>query len=385
MTSLGDWIRSTLPLQPAVLDHAVEQAQREALAARVSEDAWCERLQRDPVEVQRLLEIVVPPETWLFRHGAAFECVREHLRSVGSRPVRILSLACAGGAEAFSLASTALDAGRTSRTCEIVAVDWNPENLRRAATGTCAPLAQRGPLPSWATRHFVADKTGWIRLVPEGLQMIRWMQADITREGLPLDCDVVFCRNVAIYLDESARLRLAGNLAACTRPDGLLCIGHADPARIWSGAFRPLPVSGAFAYQRAGVAPDAPARTAVPVRLTSPAVAALPASASPALPSVVQAQELADAGALERAIEMLQRILQANPVDAVAWHLLGSARLAQGSRSEAESCFRKVVYLEPEHAVALLQLSMFAEERGDLAAAERMRARAMRGMRGEAE
>jgi chemotaxis protein methyltransferase WspC len=100
-------------------------------------------------------------------------------------------------------------------------------------------------------------------------------------------------------------------------------------------------------------------------------------------PSILKAQALADAGAPGEAIKMLDQLMQTSAVDAEAWQLLGSAYLARGARQEAEVCFRKVVYLQPEHAQALLQLSVFAEEREDRAAAERMRARAASALKGE--
>ena len=383
MSGLADWLRDTLPLQPVVLGHAIEQARRNANSARLSESALLQTLQSDPRALERLIAEVVPPETWLFRHAAAFECVREHLRSVRSGTARMLSLGCATGAEAFSLAASAREAGHDASSCEIVAVDWNEENLKRAAEGTCPPLAQRGPLPAWATRHFETDRRGCLRPVREALAMIRWVHDDITGDRMPRDCDIVFCRNVAIYLGESARDRLARNLAACTHAHGLLCLGHADPPRLWAGSFRPRSVPGAFAYERLDASalrasPATPETTRVPVTTF-----ASPSPQPPARPSILKAQELADAGAPNEAIEILDQLVRTSAVDADAWQLLGSAQLARGARHEAEVCFRKVVYLQPDHALALLQLSVFAEERGDREGAERMRARAARALKGE--
>lgn len=383
MTSLEAWIRATLPLHPSVLAHAVQQARGAAVAARMSEHAWTERLQSDPMELERLVATVVPPETWLFRHAPAFECVREHLRAVGSRRVRILSLGCATGAEAFSLAATALACGHGAGSCEIVAVDWCPAHLARAAEGVIPPLAQRGPLPAWAMRHFHADRHGSLRLSPEGMALIRWVRDDITSDRMSPDCDVVFCRNVAIYLDDDARDRLARNLAACTRENGLLCVGHADPPRMTSDAFRVRSVPGAFAYERVGSRSCAE-RTPAPRAFNAPATVPAPMGpVAPTEPSLSRAQALADAGALSEASAMLQRIVSTHSVDPPAWHLRGAVHLARGERAEAEACFRKVVYLQPDHALALLQLSVFADDRGDGIGAERLRARAARALKGE--
>lgn len=384
MNALESWLRSKLPLQQNVLQHAIDQARRLANAARVSESTFLETLQDDPSVLEQVLAVAVPAETWLFRHLPAFDCARSQLRSVGPRKARILSLGCATGAEAFSLAASAREAGRDALTCEIVAVDWNQENLRRAATGTCPPLAQRGAIPAWAARHFQTDSNGSLQLVPEAMAMIRWVHDDITGERMPLDCDIVFCRNVAIYLDEISRDRLARNLATSTQMGGLLCLGHADPPRLWSDAFRPIAVAGAFALERFDPLHEQPQAAPSRTRLGPIATPTAVAPMAPAVPSLTRAQEFADAGDLDQAIGILERIVQSDPIDVEAWQLLGSAHLARGASVEAEACFRKVVYLHPDHALALLQLSMFAEERGDGTASARMRARAAHVLRGDA-
>ena len=68
MNQLEHWIREQLPLDPAVSVQAVREAQRRANELRLTEAAMVDRLQRDRSEVDRLLTVVVPPETWLFRH-----------------------------------------------------------------------------------------------------------------------------------------------------------------------------------------------------------------------------------------------------------------------------------------------------------------------------
>ena len=121
MNQLEHWIREQLPLDPAVSVQAVREAQRRATELRLSEAAMVERLQRDRSEVDRLLTVVVPPETWLFRHEPAFEAVRAWLTAHAGRRVQMVSLGCARGAEPLSLAATAASVGRTALDTEIMA------------------------------------------------------------------------------------------------------------------------------------------------------------------------------------------------------------------------------------------------------------------------
>lgn len=391
MSGLEGWIRSHLPLERVALDQAVAEARRLARAAGLDETRWLERLITDTDLLERLRSAVVPPESWLFRHLPAFDAVREHLAGHRGTPRRILSLGCARGAEPFSLAATAHAAGLTPDRCEIVAVDWSHENLRHAETGTCLPLAQRGPIPEWARSCFEPGRDGAIQLRAELLRMIRWVHADIAADPMPQDCDVVFCRNAAIYLSEPARLCLARTLRSSVRAGGMLCLGHADPTVLWKEAFRPLSVPGAFAFERSdaqeAAMPDVAAPTfmqGVPMPATVPATRAFEPRLAPTVPSdpsLERARMLADAGSLDAAAHEAERLLAAAPIDPAAWHLMATIRLAQRQDADAEACFRKVVYLKPDDVLSLLQLSALAERRGDMASSDRYRLRVARAMK----
>ncbi len=63
----------------------------------------------------QLIELVVVPESWLFRDPQAFDAAVELVqRAPGARPsapLRILSIPCAGGEEPYSMAMALRDAG----------------------------------------------------------------------------------------------------------------------------------------------------------------------------------------------------------------------------------------------------------------------------------
>lgn len=393
MSDCERWLRETLPLEPAVLGQAVHEARRRAAELGVDETTMAARLRDDRLETERLLQLVVPPETWLFRHAAAFELLRDALGARAGARVRVLSLGCARGAEPFSVAAAAASLGRTAADTEIVGVDWCSDNLREAAENACAPLAQRAPLPGWAARWFAPDGYGALRLHATPAAMLRWMHADILRDELPGPAEVVLCRNVAIYLDEPGRARLARRLERLVASDGLLLVGHADPPAIWNGAFEGTGPAAAFAFRprtvggsRATRSPDpapprrtpAAAPSVAPVARESVAFAATPEPSA----SLARARELADEGRLDDSAHMLDRLLASEPMCADGWSILGAVRLAQQRAYDAEACFRKVVYLQPMHALSLLQLSALAGARGDQASADRLRLRAARAASG---
>ena len=70
--------------------------------------------------------------------------------------------------------------------------------------------------------------------------------------------------------------------------------------------------------------------------------------------------------------------LREKGLTAPAYCLMGMIYQAAGDRGRAEDCFRKAVYLDPNHDEALLALALLAEHRGDQKAAAGFRRRAER-------
>ena len=80
----------------------------------------------DEAELRELVELVVVPESWLFRDPQAFAAavgfVRQRLAD-GAKLVRILSVPCAGGEEPYSMAMALCDSGVSPQSFVIDAID----------------------------------------------------------------------------------------------------------------------------------------------------------------------------------------------------------------------------------------------------------------------
>src|SRR5579871_1305756 len=79
------------------------------------EEYW-RKLQDSAEELQALIEEVVVPETWFFRHPESFDALariaaRDWLSANKTDGLRILSLPCATGEEPYSIVITLLEAG----------------------------------------------------------------------------------------------------------------------------------------------------------------------------------------------------------------------------------------------------------------------------------
>jgi chemotaxis protein methyltransferase CheR len=64
------------------------------------------------------------------------------------------------------------------------------------------------------------------------------------------DFDIVFCRNVLIYFDDSSRRSAAENLYECLRPGGYICLGHSETMSRISPLFEIVRFPDAIVYQK---------------------------------------------------------------------------------------------------------------------------------------
>jgi chemotaxis protein methyltransferase WspC len=382
------------------------------------------RLGQSELELQELIEEVVVPESWFFRDERPFHWLREYARerwlNDRSRPaLRALSLPCAGGEEPYSIALTLLDLGLPARRFRIDAVDVSLARLTIARRAVYSANAFRGPDQSYRERSFHKRPDGY-ELDPQVRETVRFIQASVLDprllEGSP-PYDLLFCRNLLIYLGASARACLLAVIDRLLAIDGVLVIGHADRLDRTSAqpSFTPVGDPGCFAYQRAirdsvrvGVDQARPQLLSPPpmpglgasIDVSGGRLAAAPvdpqidgsARAVPSLPLGVdpppsllnRAAELANVGRLDEAVAACERHLQQKSPTAPAYYLLGMIHQAAGDRSRAEDCFKKTLYLDPTHDEALLALALLSERRGDLEAAAGYRRRAERIARSRA-
>jgi chemotaxis protein methyltransferase WspC len=362
------------------------------------------RLSQSELELQELIEEVVVPESWFFRDERPFQWLREYVRQRWLKdplrpPLRVLSMPCAGGEEPYSIAVTLLDLGLPARRFRIDAVDVSLGRLAIARRAVYSANAFRGPDLSYRACSFREHPQGY-ELEANVRATVRFIQASVLDphllEGTP-PYDVLFCRNLLIYLGASARVHVLAAIDRLLAPDGVLFIGHADRLDR-AGAeptFTAVGDPGCFAYQRGArvsvgvdqVRPQIePAPPPMSSAIASSGVSADSARAVEPVPLPVvsplslldRAAELANLGRFDEAIAACERHLQQKSPSASAYYLLGMICQAAGDRSRAEDCFKKAVYLDPRHDEALLALALLAERRGDHEAAAGFRRRAER-------
>ena len=387
-----------LDLSEADIDRAV--ARRMAESGQSDAAAYQAGISRD--EMRALVELLVVPESWMFRDADAFAAavsvVQRRLAAAPRRPVRILSVPCAGGEEPYSMAMALRDAGVAPGLFRIEAFDLSEVALGRARRGLYTRNAFRGGDLAFRERYF--RKVGNDYQISDDMRaLVRFSQGNLLVSDLAAGgrYDVVFCRNLLIYFDEPTAAAAIARLHALLNDDGMLFAGYAEVPAYCRNGFSSARVANAFALQKtvAAPAPETPVR-ATPLRAArprpAPARATTPAPVKPVPPRpraaalvrpdagaiLAQARRQADQGDHAAAAEACKRVLETAPDSADAYFILGLTSECGRDLPAAEGHWRRCVYLKPDHYEALCHLALLAGERGDTAQSEALRQRAAR-------
>ena len=239
--------------------------------------ARLDQLPPDDPEWQALVECLTVHETYLMRNPAQMALIAAQLpallkRSAGAgrRRLRLWSVGCATGEEAYSLAVLALEAlvaaGEAEETpqgiacrapwqIEVVGADISESALVAARRGVYAtgPLSSFRSLAPELLRFFPPGPVAQTRQVREDIRAtVRFERFNLVRDPPPGEgYDLVACRNVLIYLSTGARVRALDTLRRAVRPGGYLLLGATDDLSD-SRAFETVWGEGAVIYRCRG-------------------------------------------------------------------------------------------------------------------------------------
>lgn len=347
-----------------------------------SESAFC-----------KLTELLVIPETWFFRMQEQFDDLLRFARACASRPIRVLSLPCSTGEEVYSILMVLSDAGFSQEEVEVTGWDISESAVRFAKRGQYSSRALRGqaPQPRWMQLQ-EADR---LQMHP-GLRARARFEVRNALRLTPLSeprFDVIFCRNLLIYLKPDARTALLRDLRNMLAPQGLFLAGLAEFIPAMAPGFKHWPHGTPLSFvqsnavklevpdraaalaelqaTRADFAKSIPIIPAVsPVKKHAAIVAKASAEASQiqrASAAMAQAQTLANSGDLVGAQSAIGHALRADPNAHEAHFLAGILALASDDLAAADTAFLRTQYLQPDHLAALEHRAAIAKrlERSD--------------------
>ncbi|MCF6289400.1 MAG: hypothetical protein L3J03_00125 [Desulfobacterales bacterium] len=392
----------------ATLDRAIER--RINALALADETAYLVHLKSSALELNELIEEVIIPETWFFRDRRPFDLLDRQIktwkRSKEKLFLRLLSAPCSSGEEPFSLVIALLDAGWPVNKFQVMALDISARSLTRAQQAEYTRNSFRGDNLAFRDCYFEQVGNKYI-LKKEARSKVQFLQGNLLNHAFMASLglfDVIFCKNVLIYLDNQARKTALKTLADLLVFDGLIFVGHAETTILKDSGFIPLSHAHAFAFRKPTAGPQpAPVQPRQPVAATLPEYGGQsprrkraapqrpppPKKAAPpppkkaaaggvsktAVPDLDAARRHADQGHLKEARMICEAFLKTRGPSSRAFFLLGVIHNAAGEYQAAAKMLRKVLYLEPGHLDALVLLALQAERSGNLADAKAFRRR----------
>ena len=211
-------------------------------------------------ELRALASELTIGETYFFRSPEQLSAFSEValprlIRTDHARPIRILSAGCSTGEEPFTLAMTLRELGPLAPAdVSILAIDINPEALAKARRGRYSAWAMRATPPECVEKYFHRERSQFA--LDERVQaMVRLEERSLAVEDdqfwHPHSFDIIFCRNVIMYLSARVVREVIARFARVLAPDGFLFLSHAEPLRGTSQAFHVEYAEGALLLRAA--------------------------------------------------------------------------------------------------------------------------------------
>jgi chemotaxis protein methyltransferase CheR len=212
--------------------------------------------------IVEVVEAMTTNETFFFRDKLPFEHFRDTIMPAlmaaraREKRIRIWCTAASTGQEPYSLAMILQEMGAqlAGFRVEILATDLSGEVLERAKTGVYSQFeVQRGLPIQQLVQFFVRTGDRW-QIAPELRAMVQFRPLNLLNDFSPLGpFDVVFCRNVLIYLDQPTKIGVLNRLARQMPADGFLALGAAETVVGLTDAFKPM-------HDRRGLYAPSPAK-----------------------------------------------------------------------------------------------------------------------------
>jgi two-component system, chemotaxis family, CheB/CheR fusion protein len=208
-------------------------------------DEYRALIDTDPREMEALYQDFLIRVTEFFRDPDSFEALGRYVlpgmcESRSARdPIRIWIPGCATGEEAYSVAIALLehlgDRPPPFRI-QIFGTDVSEAALQKARAGVYPANVLHEVSAERLERFFVKDNSDY-RVAKEVRDLCLFARQDVTRDPPFSRLDLISCRNLLIYLDDSAQRRIVRTFHYALRPQGMLFLGPAESVGQWSDLF----------------------------------------------------------------------------------------------------------------------------------------------------
>lgn len=185
-----------------------------------------------------LLNRLTTNYTYFMREPKHFEFLVDHILPEirperGRSCYRIWSAGCSSGEECYTVAMLLQDyrdRGGWLPDFEVLGTDIS-EKMVRKAVEAWYPVDELEKIPVlWQRKYCKTDTEGqYFTLAPQIRSKVRFQVMNLLRPVVGIShYDLILCRNVMIYFNESSRNKLVDELYNALIPNGYLFVGHTE-------------------------------------------------------------------------------------------------------------------------------------------------------------
>lgn len=373
-------------------------------------------------QLQVLASHLTVGETYFFRDRALFDVLASRVlpdlireRRGREQRLRLWSAACCTGEEAYSLAILVhqLLPDLADWRVTILATDINPRFLRKAAAGAYGEWSFRDAPTGLRERYFSHAGGGPHTILPEIRRLVTFGYLNLAEGVYPSlatdtnAMDLILCRNVLMYFGPAQVRKAIDGLHHALVDGGRLVVSPSEASQALFPQFTTQNFPGAILYQKSAMCPapvlervwvpEPPIMASPPAPpLARPPADPAQAKASPtpyALASslyqqgrygeaadtltawaaartpgsdvcALLARALANQGKLAEAVAWCDRWIAADKLDAAGHYVRAAVLLEQGEHDAARRSLQRVLYLDPDFALAEFALGNLAHSSG---------------------
>lgn len=197
-------------------------------------------------ELTEVVDTLTTNETYFFREDFQLRTFTQEIlpeirtRQGDKKRLRIWSAGCSTGEEPYTIAMLILDMpGFHDWQIEIIGTDISQRVLQIARKGVYGENSFRSTDPDYRRRYFT-EVDGKYRIADRVRNLVTISHLnlfDTSRVLLLGKMDIIFCRNVIIYFDLSAKKKVVDTFYQRLNPEGFLLLGHSESLMNISNAF----------------------------------------------------------------------------------------------------------------------------------------------------
>jgi len=206
-----------------------------------------------------LVTVITTNETYFMRELKQLRCFQQDILPAlwernGTQRIRVWSAGCSSGEEPYSIAALIAEDGRYPEgAVDIYATDINSRVLSKAKAGIYTESSFRAVDAAFRTRWFKEEEPGRFRVSPtlqKSVTFTRLNLFEMDRYALLPSFDVIFCRNVIIYFDLDAKVKVIERFHERLRTPGYLLLGHSESLISVTDKFKLIHLPGDLVYTK---------------------------------------------------------------------------------------------------------------------------------------